>query len=92
MDGKMPQSEEWRGAKITSSQIATFVYCARKYSVSISLPPDYVDPPSVHDRKAAGLSYHGTVGRKVLLQSLKKLILLAIGILSLIGALVIWLH
>jgi CRISPR/Cas system-associated exonuclease Cas4 (RecB family) len=88
----MAQSKEWMSAKITSSQIATFVYCARKYSISISLPPDYADPPSVRDRKAAGLSYHRTEGRRVFLQSLKKIILLAAGILFLIGAMLIWLH
>ncbi|MBX8634870.1 MAG: hypothetical protein KIS30_02105 [Thermoplasmata archaeon] len=78
--------------RITSSQIATFVYCARKYSISVSLPPDYVEPAAVRERKQGGVVYHRTKGRVMMKLRLRRLILLAAGMLALAGAMIIWLR
>ncbi len=79
-------------AHITSSQIATFVYCARKYSISVSLPDDYVYPAVVRDRREQGVLYHRSAGRTFLLLSMRGAILLAAGILAVAGAMIIWLR
>ncbi len=78
--------------RITSSQIATFVYCARKHSIASSLPPDYVEPAAVRDRREEGVSYHRSKGRTVVVRSLMRVLLFAAGILALAGALIIWLR
>ncbi len=84
MDGR----EEW----LTASEIATFVYCERKFHYSVSPPPGYVESERSIMRKSRGALFHQ---KKELRARLKYAVwpaLLLLGIISLILAVAVWIY